>query len=137
VSDLPPGWTDDTTVRLPEGVSVDEVTDFVLGLLGQVPTEEELDGKLSSAFGLSHEDADLVRDRVCGGIVRAATGNPQNRPSKEKDPFAWTSFGKATADPRIITTVYPQFAPPLGRLATPKPPAAASRRLRWPPWRRR
>jgi hypothetical protein len=71
VTDLPSGWTDDMTVRLPEGVSVDEVTDFVLGLLGQVQTEEELDGKLSSAFGLSHEDADLVRDRVCGGIVRA------------------------------------------------------------------
>lgn len=134
--DLPAGWTDDMNVHLPDGVSVEEVTDFVLGMVGRTNLANLL-SKLQSAFGLSAEDADLVRDRVCGGVVRAATGNPINRPSREKDPFAWVSFGKATENPAIIKAMYPQFAPHLHHLKKPKAGAPARWRIRWPGWGRR
>lgn len=118
----PPGWTDDMNVPLREGVTVDQVTDFFLQMIDEKPSQQELERRLSEAFGLSAEDANFVRDRICGGVVRAATGNPQNRPSRDKDPFAWTSFGRATADHGIITAMYPQYAPHLGHLKKAKPP---------------
>lgn len=131
--DVPPGWTDDMTVPLPAGTSVAEVTDLVLGMIME-SDQAELLGRLQSTYGLSAEDADLIRDRVCGGVVRAATANPANRPSRDKDPFAWASFGRATENPAIITTMYPQFAPHLNKA---KADAATRRRIRWPGFGRR
>jgi len=130
VSHLPPGWTDDMNVELPDGVTVDEVTDFVLAQVGLVKSAPELEHMLHVTFGLSVPAAELVRDRVCGGVVRVATGRLENRPSKDKDPFAWTSYGQATDDPSIITAMYPQFARPAS--SRMQPPSSAKQ-----PWWKR
>ena len=71
---------------------------------------EGIENALVETIGLSQDDAALAWDRVHGGIVRASTGNEANCPSKDKDPLAWLSFHKATADNSIIAAVYPKFA---------------------------
>jgi hypothetical protein len=114
--DLPEGWTDDMTVALPAHRTVTEVVNFVIEYARRRQTEVELELALASEFGLSADDAAVVSDRVYGGVVRAATHKPSNRPDREKDPFAWTSFGRATDDPSIIATMYPERARP------PEPP---------------
>ena len=111
MTDVPEGWTDDLTVALPPGRTVTEVVDFVLGLVRDRAADGEIEAALETEFSISSDDADLVRDRVCGGVVRAATRNLANRPSPEKDPFAWTAFGRAMDDPSIIATMYPEFTP--------------------------
>ena len=108
--DLPEGWTDDMRVEIPHGRTVDELVDHVIrnGLAGTPDEVTEQD--LIAVFHLSPDDAALARDRAFGGIVRAATRNPQNCPDKEKDPIAWTSFQRATAAPSIVAGIYPQWA---------------------------
>lgn len=109
---LPEGWTDDMNVPLPPGRTVDEVVEHVIRNALAGVGDEETERQLAEAFALSSEDAALARDRTFGGIVRAATRNAQNCPDRAKDPMAWTSFQRATADPSIVARIYPQWASP-------------------------
>ena len=109
MSEIPEGWTDDMTVPLPPNSTVEGIADFVIQQALQGTPDDENENELISAFGFTPDDAALIRDRVFGGIVRAATGNEANQPDSEKDPFAYTSFGLASQNPSIIAGIYPQF----------------------------
>ncbi|MFG1839565.1 hypothetical protein ACGFH8_14130 [Micromonospora sp. NPDC049175] len=104
-----PEWTDDLTIPLPPGRTVAELVDLVLRetLLGT--SGDELDQQLVTEFGLSHEDAELARDRSLGGLVRAATGNSRNQPDRGKDPMAWESFERGRRDPSLVARIYPRL----------------------------
>ncbi len=85
-------WTDDMTVRLAPGTSVQDVV-RLLRHAGQHGTpRREVLGVLTEHFALPFDDARLAMDRVAGGIVRAASGNPANEPDPVKDPLAWASY---------------------------------------------
>ncbi|MBO2008424.1 hypothetical protein [Hymenobacter negativus] len=88
---------------------MESIADFVIQQALQGTPDDENESKLISAFGFSLDDAALVRDRVFGGVMRAATGNEVNRPDGQKDPFAYTSFELALQNPSIIAGIYPQF----------------------------
>ena len=103
-------WADDMSVPLNANLTVKEVAGFVIQQALQGTSDTDNEKGLIAAFGLSPDDAALIRDRVFGGIVRAATGNKANRPSSKKDPFAYTSFGLALRDSSIISRIYPQYA---------------------------
>ena len=103
-------WTDDMSVRLPSNRTAKEVASFVIQQALSGTSDEANESGLVSKFGFSAEDAALIRDRVFGGIVRAATGNKSNRPDSKKDPFAYASFELAFRDSSIIARLYPQFA---------------------------
>ncbi|MCI1188296.1 hypothetical protein MON38_12770 [Hymenobacter sp. DH14] len=111
MSEIPEGWTDDMTVPLPPNQTVGAIADFVIQQALQGTPDDENESELISVFGFSFDDAALIRDRVFGGIMRAATGNEANRPDSEKDPFAHTSFELALQNSAIIAGIYPQFAP--------------------------
>ncbi len=108
---MPPGWSDDLNIQLPPGRTIAELVDLVLRALIDETTADQLEQMLIVEFGLSADDAFLARDRTCGGLVRAATGNPANCPRREKDPVAWESFQRGTDDPALIARIYPEFAP--------------------------
>jgi hypothetical protein len=93
MSNIPNGWTDDMNISLPPGHTVEELVKFVIeqGQL-EIIDDENNEDKLVSTFGISPQDAELVRERVSGGMVRAALGNPYNKPDPIKDPFAYTSY---------------------------------------------
>ena len=55
------------------------------------------------------DDAEFALDRVLGGIVRAATGNPANCPDRTKDPVAWVSYQRAVLQPAIIRAIRPEY----------------------------
>ncbi len=107
---IPEGWTDDMSIPMPPGRTVDEYVEFVIrsGLSGT--PDDQTEQVLVTRFGIPPEDAALVRDRVFGGIVRAATGNSANRPDATKDPFARRSYDRAIREPSIISAIYPEFA---------------------------
>jgi hypothetical protein len=107
-SSLPEGATDDLSVPLPSGQTVDELVDHVIRGLLRHTDEDALARELVTRFNLSSDDAWLVLDRTRGGIVRAATLYPGNRPPRDKDPVAWTSFQRATEDPSVIAALHPQ-----------------------------
>lgn len=112
------------TICLPPGRKVEEFVEFVVqqALAGQADADTERE--MVRVFELSPEEAALVRDRVLGGIVRAATGNLANRPEATKDPFACASFLRATREPGIISAIYPQLV-------------SAKKRSWWRFWRKR
>jgi hypothetical protein len=110
MSEIPEGWTDDMTVPLPPNHTVEGIADFVIQQALQGTPDDENENELIAAFGFSPDDAALIRDRVFGGIVRAATGNEANRPDAAKDPFAHISFDLSLRNPSIIAGIYPQFA---------------------------
>ena len=58
--------------------------------------------ELATGF-VMEQDAEFALDRVLGGIVRAATGNPANCPDPKKDPAASMSYQRAINQPGIIT----------------------------------
>jgi hypothetical protein len=89
---IPEGWTDDLTISLPPGRTVDELaTRIMRSLIVHTPFEEiYLDTR--KAFSLSSDDAHLAIDRVQGGIIRALTGRLDNKSDKIKDPIAFSSF---------------------------------------------
>ena len=107
---IPEGWTDDMNIPLPPGRTVEKVVDYVIQAALRGTPNETTEHLLAAEFLLSPEDAALARDRTCGGIVRAATRNPENCPRREKDPMAWESFQRATRDPSIVARIYPQYA---------------------------
>jgi hypothetical protein len=71
---IPEGWTDDITIVVPTGRSLDDVVDYVLQstIRGVSPTK--MVEQLSVEFGLTQSDAELALDRTYGGGVRAGTG---------------------------------------------------------------
>ena len=107
---IPEGWTEDMTVPLPPGRTVSDFVEFVIQSALSGTPDVQTEQTLVTTFGISPEDAALVRDRVFGGIVRAATGNAANRPDPTKDPFACGSYDRAIREHSIIASIYPQFA---------------------------
>jgi hypothetical protein len=91
---------------LPAGRSVDDVVDVVLAC-----RRDQLDHSTTIAelttFGLSDDDAEVAVDRVCGGLVRASTGDRSNKPSRKKDPLAHASYRRALADPSLTRLADP------------------------------
>jgi hypothetical protein len=105
---LPDGsvLTDDMTIALPPGRAMAELVDMVIrGGLADA-SSEEIEGQLSAEFGLSADDAALARDRAFGGLFRAGTGNPANRPSENKDPVAWESYQRGLREPLIVSRIF-------------------------------
>ncbi len=115
MSTIPEGWTDDMTIPLPQGKSWDDVVDVVLASARRLAPYEETIADLL-ALGLSADDSALAYDRSLGGVVRAATGNPANEPSPEKDPMAHASWARCQRDPGIVTDLRPRQAPAPKRL---------------------
>src|SRR3990172_248154 len=107
---VPEGFTDDMTVPLPPGSTIQELVEFVVqrALKGVPDIQTERD--LVQSFNMSQENAWLLRDRVFGGIVRAASKNPYNKPDRSKDPIALASFELASREPSMIASIYPQLA---------------------------
>ena len=103
-------WTDDMTIRLPPGRTAADVVDLVLEAALRGTAAEEIEVILARELALSPDDAFLARDRTFGGLVRAATGNPQNRPAPDKDPIAFESFQRGEADRSVIARIYPELA---------------------------
>ncbi len=113
MANMPEGWiwTDDMTVPLPAGRTVEELVDYVIQVtIGGTP-DDTTEHALIATFGLSPEDAALACDRTLGRIVRASSKNPANGLVKDKDPLAWTSYHRARQEPSIIATIYPQYVP--------------------------
>src|SRR5215469_15774655 len=110
----PPGgqlvWTDDMSIRLPPGRVVAEVVDFVLQATLRGVTDDEIELALAREFALNAGDAHIARDRTFGGLVRAASRNPLNRPAPDKDPIAFESFQRVEADRSLIARIYPEYA---------------------------
>jgi hypothetical protein len=90
--------------------SFEDVVDFILRAEVRHVDSESIMNELVMRYGLSDEDAGLAWDRTLGGLTRAATGNPANCPVREKDPVAWTSYQKCSADPALIAVIRPQYA---------------------------
>jgi hypothetical protein len=88
---LPEGHTDDMRIELVPG-QAEALVDIMFEELPKFSDTREVCRKLQDRFGLSEEDALFAIDRVPGGIVRAITGNPENRPHPEKDPLAHIAF---------------------------------------------
>ena len=110
MANLPDGWTDDLSIVLQEGQTLEELVEHVIQATLQRESVSSIEHGLMTRFKLSEDDADLARDRTLGGIVQAATKNPENCPSQEKDPVAWTSFHRAIREPSIIGAIYPKYA---------------------------
>ena len=107
---IPEGWTDDMTVPLPPGRTAAEVVELVLQAALRGTPDHETEKLLAAEFLLSAEDAALSRERSFGGLVRAATRNPDNCPVQDKDPLAWESFQRGSRDPSLVARIYPQFS---------------------------
>jgi len=110
LSNIPDGWTDDMTIVVPTGRSLDDVVDYVLQSTIRGVSPAKMVAQLSVEFGLTQADAELALDRTYGGVVRAATGQKSNCPTRDKDPVAWLSFQKCLTQPDLIAAIYPQFA---------------------------
>jgi|SRR5580765_1164444 hypothetical protein len=110
MSTVPEGWTDDMTIVVPNGRSLDDIVDCVLQAKIRQETPSNTVHHLIAEFGLTQSDAELALDRTYGGVVRAATGRLDNSPQKEKDPMAWTSFQRCLKQPELVAAIYPQFA---------------------------
>ena len=109
MSNVPEGWTDDMRVAVPAGQSLAGIVDYILQAAVRRETPNTMTRRLIQEFGLTQSDAELALDRTCGGVVRAATGQLENCPPKEKDPVAWLSFQRCLKQPELIGAIYPQF----------------------------
>ena len=102
-------WTDDMRITLPSGRTVADVVDLVLARALDSTSADEVETALAAEFELAPEDVALARDRAMGGIVRAGTGNEQNRPDPVKDPIAYESYQRAVADPSLPGQYFPHL----------------------------
>ena len=87
---------------------MDELVEHVIRAALRDKPADAIEREVMTKFGLSPDDAALLLDRTFGGIVRAATRNPENCPARDKDPVAWTSYQRATQHPFIIDKLYPE-----------------------------
>ena len=110
MSAIPDGWTDDMTIPLQPGQTVEAIGHFVIQREISKSSGDDVVQALVATFNVTFEDAELIYDRVLGGIVRAATGNIANRPDPTKDPFAYFSFERARRDRGIIAAIRPEYA---------------------------
>lgn len=109
ISALPARYTYDMTIPLPPGRTIGDFVEFVIeSALRGVP-DDETERAMVEEFQVPPKDAELVRDRVFGGIVRAGTRCLANRPCPTHDPFALASFERASKDLSIFERIYPQF----------------------------
>ena len=97
-------------IRLPDSVTYEQLVDFVIAAGRNQTPDDETERQLIENLGLDPDDAALARDRIYGGIVRAATKNVANRPDANDDPMAYLSFQRATDDNAIIVDIFPQYA---------------------------
>ena len=97
-------------IHLPDSVTYEELVDFVIAAGRAQTPDDETERQLIQNLGLDPDDAALARDRIYGGIVRAATKNVANRPDANDDPMAYISFQRATDDNAIIMDIFPQYA---------------------------
>lgn len=109
---LPGGFTADVKIALPRSESVEGIVDYVLEALSRGDSPPAVLEHLASEFNLSTEDAALAIDRVCGGVVRAATGRRDSRPSKKNDPMAWISYERCVKNPELVPAIYAKFEAP-------------------------
>ena len=107
---IPGGWTDDMTLVVPEGRTLDELVESVFRAAVSGENRPVIVHRIVTDFGITQADAELALDRVCGGAVRAATGQKVNRPRRDKDPVAWISYQRCLKHPELIASLYPQFA---------------------------
>ncbi|QKV74361.1 hypothetical protein [Amycolatopsis sp. Hca4] len=85
-------WTDDLTVRVARGTSMGGLVSYLRAAPAQGVSRRDVLAVLTERFALPFDDARLAMDRVAGGAVRAASGNPANEPDPVKDPLAWLSY---------------------------------------------
>jgi hypothetical protein len=109
MAEIPEGWTDDLTIHVCPPQTLEELVEFVLQAEARKAPSDETAADLVTRFGLPEEDAGLAWDRALGGLVRAATGNPTNCPSREKDPVAWISYRRCLQEPALIAAIRPQY----------------------------
>ena len=96
---------------LPEGVTVAKVAEFVVSSAAAGDSHDARIEKLCS-WGLTLDDAELACDRALGGVFRAGTISPDNKPSAEKDPIAYSSYHRCRANRALISGIFPeQFSP--------------------------
>lgn len=94
---LPENRNDDMRIACAPG-SEDALVEFVFSQLLAFADADEAQLRLQSEFHLSCEDALLALDRVPGGVIRAITGHPSNRPCRHRDPIAHIAFEKVWSE---------------------------------------
>jgi hypothetical protein len=105
---IPEGWTDDCSVQLRPGCTLEALVNFVIEQQVAKVSADSTVQELATRFVIE-DDAEFALDRVLGGIVRAATGNPANCPDPTKDPVAWMSYQRAIREPAIIEAIRPEY----------------------------
>jgi len=80
------------TVRLARGTSALALISYLRAADQEGARRRDVLTVLTERFALPFDDARLAMDRVQGGVVRAASGNPANEPDPVKDPLAWVSY---------------------------------------------
>lgn len=119
-------WTEDMTVELPAGVSLEHVVSAILERERDGMPYESIISELA-LLGISEQAAQLAHDRVLAGLVRAATGSRANEPSRSLDAFAWAGYQRCVQDPTLIRQIRPELASRSG---------SRSRSTWWKFWRR-
>src|ERR1051325_2852223 len=100
-SQMSQGFTDDCSVQLRPGCTLETIVDFVIQQQVAKVSADCTVQELARRFVIE-DDAEFALDRVLGGIVRAATGSPANCPDRTKDPVAWVSYQRAVRQPEVI-----------------------------------
>lgn len=80
--------TDDLSVAVARGETLEALVDFILASQKSEQPWPAMRDVLTERFALSYDDARLAVDRVAGGRVRAGTSSPSNEPDPTKDPIA-------------------------------------------------
>ena len=94
---LPAGLTDVVDSPLRGGLAPADLVDYVIAAALGATREAEIERGLVERFGISPDDAALVRDRTFGGIFRAATRIHENRAAVHPvraPPTSRTRFGR-------------------------------------------
>lgn len=107
MSHIPEGWTDDMSIEVTAGHTLDALVEHILQAEIQKIPHENTVAYVMHEFALSEDDAELAWDRTLGGLVRAASKNDANCPSREKDPVAWISYHRCRQEPALITAIRP------------------------------